>query len=354
MRRFLVAFLLLLSACSDSSGPKAYRPDLSTPNGVMKAVSHSFSDADVALYDQLLAPDFHFEFDALEWTPAGTLDGRWDRAVSLDAFGLLVSAPAAKADGRSQLLASSFTPVEEIWSEWPDGEFVGCLHRNYDVSLSARLEDGREYEIATTGDFTVAEVDGQFRLVHWRETIPVFARTNVSYGVLQATLFGGYLDRVIAGQLTMAFTNMDFQLYDATRDADFLFEFAPEDIAASGSPNGIWDRARDSASIQNMFSGQPGGPTTAPIVSVSFELTPQFFAWMRNTLPEPQSGWYARFALTGTFTTAQQDIFQVSGIQQLHAKRTETGYRLVYWRDEGLPVVKATSQESLGSMKAKF
>jgi len=141
-----------------------------------------------------------------------------------------------------------------------------------------------------------------------------------------------------------AWANRDFQAYDNLRHPDFLFEFATADIADSGTPNGIWDRTKDSESASNMFEGVPG-PATPAVESISLTLTPINATWSDATEPELAGTLKKTYEVDMTVTLTTQNRFQVSGYQDFYAidvsaNPSKPHYQLYYWRDQGISTTK--------------
>lgn len=141
-----------------------------------------------------------------------------------------------------------------------------------------------------------------------------------------------------------AWANRDFVAYDKMRHEDFLFEFAAADIAASGTPNGVWTKPVDDASVSNMFNNVPGKDTAA-VQSISLTLTPQSAVWAEATEPELLDSLKKTYAVEMTVVLTDLNQFQVTGYQDFYAVDVSENpekphFQMVYWRDQGILVTK--------------
>lgn len=148
--------------------------------------------------------------------------------------------------------------------------------------------------------------------------------------------------------LELAFNERSFAEYEALLHEDFVFYFAPEDVDVLHE--GVsWERARDLASMYNLFNGLPGqkpdGTPQAPVQRIELELIAD----------DPGARWTDQVAEEFAGTTmkryrAEMDVHytagspsHVVGLQEFYAAPVEvslggsdgTVFRLKYWRDLG-------------------
>jgi hypothetical protein len=137
-----------------------------------------------------------------------------------------------------------------------------------------------------------------------------------------------------------AWNARDFLAYDQLRHTDFLFEFASADIGASGTPNGIWVRQRDTDATQKMFQGQPGQKGEI-VQSIELTLHQKSAGWVPATEPEFAGTLKKTYDVDMRVTMTNSDIYNIDGEQDFYAIDVAADgepprFVLYYWRDLGI------------------
>lgn len=153
--------------------------------------------------------------------------------------------------------------------------------------------------------------------------------------------------------LEYSLENLDLALFDQLLHEDFRFEFATADIAASGTPNGIWERAQEMASIGNMFSGAPGSSTPG-VKAIITTWTAIGGSWVAATEPELLGSWRRSFELDATVVLTTQARFQINGVQDLYLLKVDDQYQIFHWRDQGITTKQSVEEQSWGAVQSLY